>query len=231
MVIGTVLAGLAILALFTSSNQAGTAALLLVAAAFLLIGIQGTALVRFGSGSASIELDRRVAAAVQRADEVAEQDPRLALGILEGAAIIEPRVGPAAGAFRAISYESAVRRALERVKPDSTTVTVAPAPADLAVISPAGSVLVSIVYRQSRSIQQVDLAPLVASRQLEEAMGGLFVANQVITSSVVEYVATAARQGTFIEAVTWKDPEDDRDLGQVCGLPHFGEERAFAQIA
>ena len=73
----------------------------------------------------------------------------------------------------------------------------------------------SIVYRQSRSIQQVDLAPLVASRQLEEAMGGLFVANQVITSSVVEYVATAARQGTFIEAVTWKDPEDDRDLGQA----------------
>src|SRR2546423_8221089 len=43
MLIGTVLAGLAIWALFTSSNQAGTAALLLVAAAFLLIGVQGTA--------------------------------------------------------------------------------------------------------------------------------------------------------------------------------------------
>src|SRR5437762_4589508 len=122
MVIGTVLAGLAILALFTSSNQAGTAALLLVAAAFLLIGIQGTALVRFGSGSASIELDRRVAAAVQRADEVAEQDPRLALGILERAAIIEPRVGPAAAAVRHISYESAVRRAVVRVTPHSTAV-------------------------------------------------------------------------------------------------------------
>lgn len=92
-----------------------------VAAAFLLIGVQETALVRFGSGSASVELDRRVAAAVQRADEVAEQDPQLALGILEGAAIIEPRVGPAASAFRAMSYESAIRRALERVRPEGAT--------------------------------------------------------------------------------------------------------------
>jgi hypothetical protein len=215
MVIGTILAGLAIWALFTSSNQAGTAALLLVAAAFLLIGVQGTALVRFGSGSASVELDRRVATAVQRAGEVAEQDPRLALGILEGAAIIEPRVGPAAGAFRAMSYESAVRRALERVKPDAATVTVAPSPADLAVISPTGSVLVSIVYRQSRSIQQLDLAPLVASKQLEEAVGGLFVANQTMTPSVIGYIATAASQGTVIEAATWKDPEDDRGLGEA----------------
>lgn len=225
MVIGTILAGVAIWALFTSSNQAGTAALLLVAAAFLLIGVQGTALVRFGSGSASVELDRRVAAAVQRADEVAERDPRLAQGILDGAAIIEPRVGPAAGAFRTMSYESAVRRALERVKPDGATVTVAPSPADLSVISPAGSVLVSIVYRQSRSIQQTDLAPLVASRQLEETVGGLFAANQPMTSSVVEYIATAAMQGTLIEAVTWKDPEDDRHLGEALNRLLKGPQR------
>jgi hypothetical protein len=156
-----------------------------------------------------------VAAAVQRADEVADQDPQLAMGILEGAAIIEPRVGPAASAFRAMSYESAVRRALERVRPDGATVTTAPSPADLKVISPAGSVLVSIVYRQSRSIQQLDLAPLVGSRQLEEAAGGLVVANQAATPSVTQYIATAAGQGIVIEAVTWKDPEDDRDLGQA----------------
>ena len=69
-------------------------ALLSVAAAFLLIGVQGRALIRFGGGSASVELDLRVAAVVRRADEAAEQDPQLALDILEGAAIVEPRVGP-----------------------------------------------------------------------------------------------------------------------------------------
>jgi len=124
-----------------------------------------------------------------------------------------------------MSYESAVRRALERVKPDGATVTVAPSPADLSVISPAGSVLVSIVYRQSRSIQQTDLAPLVASRQLEETVGGLFAANQPMTSSVVEYIATAAMQGTLIEAVTWKDPEDDRHLGEALNRLLKGPQR------
>src|SRR5215467_13552202 len=123
IIIGAAFAGVAIFALFNSANQAGTAALLLVAAAFLLIGVQGTALVRFGSGSTSVELDRRAVAAVQRADEVAAQDPQLAMGILEGAAIIEPRIGPAASAFRVISYQNAVRQALERVRPEGATVT------------------------------------------------------------------------------------------------------------
>jgi len=171
IIIGTAFAGVAIFALFNSANQAGTAALLLVAAAFLLIGLQGTALVRFGSGSTSVELDRRAAAAVERADEVAEQDPQLALGILEGAAIIEPRIGPAASAFRAVSYENTVRQALERVRPERTTITAAELPVDLTVLAPSGKVLVSVVYRRSRSLQQLDLAPLVSTRQLEDAVG------------------------------------------------------------
>jgi hypothetical protein len=50
----------------------------------------------------------------RRADEAAEQDPQLALGILEGAPIVEPRVGPVAKAARMLGYQSAVRRALER---------------------------------------------------------------------------------------------------------------------
>jgi hypothetical protein len=98
---------------------------------------------------------------------------------------------------------------------ERATVATAPLPADLKVISPAGSVLVSIVYRQSRSIQQLDLVPLVGSRQLEEAVGGLVVANQAATPSVTQYIASAAGQGIVIEAVTWKDPEDDRDLRQA----------------
>ncbi|HEV2375911.1 MAG TPA: hypothetical protein VGS19_27560 [Streptosporangiaceae bacterium] len=206
---------MAIYALFNSANQAGTAALLLVAAAFLLIGVQGTALIRFGTGSTSVELDRRAAAAVQRADEVAEVDPQLAMGILEGAAIIEPRVGPAASAFRAISYENAVGQALGRVQPDGAAVTVAEPPVDLTVLSPSGKVLVSVVYRRSRSLQQIDLAPLVGSRQLENAVGGLVVTNQALSSSVAGYIADAAKRGITLEAVTWDGPEDDHDLGRA----------------
>jgi len=201
--------------LFKSANQAGTAALLLVAAAFLLIGVQGTALIRFGSGSTSVELDRRAAAAVQRADEVAEQDPQLAMGILEGAAIIEPRIGPAASAFRVISYQNAVRQALERVRPEGATVTAAEPPIDLVVLAPSGKVLVAVVFRRSRSLQQIDLAPLVGSRQLEDATGGLAVTNQALSSSVADYIAEAARRSVKIEAATWDGPENDHDLGQA----------------
>jgi len=215
IIIGAAFAGVAIFALFNSANQAGTAALLLVAAAFLLIGIQGTALIRFGSGTTSVELDRRAAAAVQRADEVAEQDPQLAMGILEGAAIIEPRVGPAASAFRVISYENAVRQALERVRPESAAVTAAEPPIDLAVLAPSGKVLVAVVYRRSRSLQQIDLAPLVGSRQLEDAVGGMAVTNQTLSSSVADYIAEAARGGVKIEATTWDGPENDHELGQA----------------
>jgi hypothetical protein len=216
IIIGATFAGVAIFALFKSANQAGTAALLLVAAAFLLIGVQGTALIRFGSGSTSVELDRRAAAAVQLADEVAEQNPELAMGILEGAAIIEPSVGPAASAFRAISYESAVRRALERTRPENASVTAAEPPVDLTVLAPLGKkVLVSVVYRRSRSLQQIDLAPLVSSRQLEDAVGGLAVTNQTLSSSVANYIADAAKKGVKIEAITWDGPEHDRDLRQA----------------
>jgi hypothetical protein len=213
--IGVVFAVPAVIALFVSSNQAGTAALLLVAAAFLLLGVQGTALVRLGGGSASVELDRRVSAAVQRANEVAEANPEQALGILEGAAIIEPRVGPAAGAFRALTYESGVRRALEQAVPAGGSVSTALPPADFVVEAGSGKVLVAAVFRQSRDLQMIDLAPIVGSRQLEDAAGGLVIANQPSTSSVADYVATARDQGVTIEVVRWNGPQDDAAVTQA----------------
>jgi hypothetical protein len=215
--VGTVFSALAIVALFKTENEVGTAAMLLVSAAFLLIGIQGTALTRFAGGSATVELERRrrTEMAVQRAEELAETEPEVARGILEGAALIEPRVGPAAGAFHAMSYENAVRRALERARPDHATVGGADPPADLVLRAGTGSVLVSVIYRRSRSLQMTDLAPLVATRKLEEAAGGLVVTNQSTTSSVAEYISTARKHGLKIEVVTWTGPEDDGALAQA----------------
>src|SRR5207247_457904 len=104
---------------------------------------------------------------------------------------------------------------LERVRPDGATVTAAYPPADFVVQAPTGSALVSVVYRRSRSLQMIDLAPLVGTRQLEDSAGGLVVTNQTSTSSVADYVAAATNQGVKIEVVTWNGPEDDRDLAQA----------------
>ena len=86
---------------------------------------------------------------------------------------------------------------------------------DFAVFAPSGRVLVSVVYRHSRSLQQLDLAPLVSSRQLEDAVGGLTVTNQISSSSVAGYIAEAAEKDIKIEAVTWDGPENDHDLGEA----------------
>lgn len=215
LLIGVVFGGLAILALFDTANQAGTAALVVVAAAFLLIGIQGTALIRLGGGSASVELERKQAAVAQRVSEVAERDPQLALGIIEGATIAEPRIGPGAGAFLAKTYKDNVRRAVERVKPENMAVSTAAAPIDYMVASPSAAILVSVVYRRSSIVQQTDLAPLVSGRQLEGAGGGLVIANRPSDASVTDYVAAAARQGIAIDFVTWNGTDDDRLLSEA----------------
>jgi hypothetical protein len=86
---------------------------------------------------------------------------------------------------------------------------------DFAVVAPAGTVLVSTVFRQSRAVQTIDLAPLVASRLLEEAAGGLAVVNHPSSSSVADYVATAAGHGVRIEVVTWDGQQHDRDLTEA----------------
>jgi hypothetical protein len=214
LVVGLVSATVAGFALFLTSNQAGTAAFTIVAAAFLLIGVQGTALVRMSSGSGVVELERRqrVADAVNRAQELAKTEPEVARGIMEGLALVEPSVGPAAGAFQALSYEQAVRRALQRTRAGTAHISEAAQPADFRLEEPGGTVVVSVSYRRSQNLQINDLAPLVGSKDLEDAVGGLVVTNRPLTASVGEYVARASNHGLTIEVVTWNGVEDDPAL-------------------
>jgi hypothetical protein len=58
-VIGVACVGGGLYATFRSGNQGGTLALLLVGAAFLLMGLQGTPLVSIGSGDNRLRLERR----------------------------------------------------------------------------------------------------------------------------------------------------------------------------
>lgn len=92
--VGIASGGAGAYAVFASSNQAGTAVLLVASVVFLLIGIQGTPLIHFASGSNSVELERRrrVQRALKRADE--EDNLDKAAGIVEGAAIAEPHLVP-----------------------------------------------------------------------------------------------------------------------------------------
>jgi hypothetical protein len=56
----------------------------------LLIGIQGTPLIRFSTGSNTVELERRRRTLEQKVKEVAREDPDRAAAIIEGAELALP---------------------------------------------------------------------------------------------------------------------------------------------
>jgi hypothetical protein len=87
---------------FVSDNQAGTAGLFVIAFAFLVIGIQGTPLIKFSSGDQSLELARRQLA--QKLTDKADSTPSAdaANAYADAAAIVEgsrqaPMFGDARG--------------------------------------------------------------------------------------------------------------------------------------
>lgn len=115
--IGLAASGAGTTAVFISDNQAGTAALFVVAVAFLLICVQGTPLRRFASGDHSAEFERRHQARtkVEEAIEAKKDgDQESAETLVEDAIRIDPSV-ESNPVVQAIRYERRVAEALDRV--------------------------------------------------------------------------------------------------------------------
>jgi hypothetical protein len=92
-VLGLTLGDFGVWAVFKTSNQAGSAILLIISAAFLLIGIQGTPLIKIGGSTANLELERRRRRWEQTIKEAkSEPNPEVAQGMIEAAAIMEPEL-------------------------------------------------------------------------------------------------------------------------------------------
>src|SRR5580698_6721018 len=96
LAIGVACGGAGGYAVFEKSNQAGTTMLLILAAIFLLIGVQGTPLIKFGSNSGSVELERRrrrkIEEAIEQANE--ENNKQKAEGIVEAVKLVAPDLVP-----------------------------------------------------------------------------------------------------------------------------------------
>jgi hypothetical protein len=120
VIVGVAASGTGTTAVFVTDNQAGTAALFVVAVAFLLIGIQGTPLTRFASGDNSADFARRQNAqkakdVLKDAKKAEEQgDSATADNLFEVATILDPAVEnlPEVQAFR---YEQRVGEAITRL--------------------------------------------------------------------------------------------------------------------
>jgi hypothetical protein len=196
-------------AVFVSTNQAGTAALLILSAIFSLIGIQGTPLIRFTSGSNSFELDRRKRGELDRAVEEAKEENNLdrAAGIVQGAAIAQPRlVGPR---DLTLIYVQKVKTAIMELGYQVTESSGFDFNGfDLTVLDgQAHTVYVELKYYRGR-VPTATIYSLVA-KGAHTAVPVLLVANQPLTKSAE--LAVRESDG-YISAVVWNDERDNREL-------------------
>ncbi|MBF6242728.1 hypothetical protein IU471_03915 [Nocardia elegans] len=114
--LGIPIAVAGIVAVFVSENQAGTAALFVVAIALLLIAVQGTPIAQFGAGENSIQFAatrRRIARELIESG-AQETDPAAARAYVDAASVVEPGALNSTGA-RSISYKLEVIDAVSQI--------------------------------------------------------------------------------------------------------------------
>ena len=197
-------------AVFLSGNGAGTAILLVLAAALLLIGIQGTPLIRIGGEQASIELERR-RRAERLIKEAASGDPDTARDVIEAVLQLEPAARPRAeSTLAALTYEEDVLRELRRVLQLPSVPTSAgqyDRGIDAILVAPGGKKL-EVLIKYFRS-------PL-DSRRRRELMGLAATGKLVITNADVDEATATAVAAYDGSVVTWRDPGDTDRLKMVA---------------
>jgi hypothetical protein len=202
-------------AVFASSNQAGTAILLIPSAIFLLIEIQGTSLIRFSSGSNTVELERRRRTVERAVKEIAREEPERAAGILEGAQLAFPSLtgisSSAQLSLLAAQYELQVSDAIA-----SLGYTVSGAPSlrsdiDLLVEDNEGRSLgVNVKYRRinngrHRRWLQKDFL-------LSDRVNALLIVTNVTLNENAAAWAAQVSEDTPTKFITWRDEMDNQLL-------------------
>jgi hypothetical protein len=108
----TLMAGTA--ATFAKGNDVGTGALLVGGVALVIMGIQGTPLIKIGGDKAAFELERRRMVAKREVERAArEESLEVASQVIEAVAKVEPRVQAyARQATSGLAFEDAIREVL-----------------------------------------------------------------------------------------------------------------------
>jgi hypothetical protein len=194
-------------AIFITSNQAGTAALLIIAAAFMLIGLQGTPLSKLTSGSSTVVLAERkrisnklVAVATQR------DDPKEASTYLEAASLVDPRFtnSPLANSF---IYRQQVSDAMVRLgfKVDR----LGNGPAQYLVGLPDNPIFVHAKYQMHGSLEVGDISETVNRAAQPGTMALLIVTNAPLSRPVQDFNSSWGDRHPRAEAITWTGRGND----------------------
>lgn len=218
IIVGIIAGGAGGYAVFVSANQAGTSVLLILSATFLLIGVQGTSLIRFSTGSNTVELERkrRVVEVEKAAEEaVQEDDIDRAAGIVEGAALADPELSLSPRA-RSMLYEKRLDLALSEMgylvlHPDIDTGI------DLVARKPPGgeesgteTFEIKFKYLSSGRPISLDSAESAVRGRADRIIPLLVVVNTGYTKRVAETIKNAPGAGARI--VAWRDVRDNEAL-------------------
>jgi hypothetical protein len=214
--VGIATGGSGAYAVFASSNQAGTAILLILSAIFLLIGIQGTSLIRFSTGSNTFELERRKRGVEKAVAAAAKEDPGRAAGIIEGAEIALPSLG-SFSASEAIVYEERVAAALNELGYYVSSLARPDISPDFLVMERGATgrvVFVEVKYRTRGRLEPRVVAEIV-SRAYSQDASLLIVTNVDFSDQAAEVAAKGVVRELPGRLVRWRDDSDTNALQQA----------------
>lgn len=197
---------------FTDTNQAGSAALVVVGAALVLVGVQGTRLVKLGGSSASAEFERRMAEQKVIEAITSEPDPDVAKGIAEGVVLVDPALAPAAS--MALGYETMALAALRSldVVTDIEQQGRGDARSDIVAQTTGGPILIELKLGTG-SLSADSLRQLAAHVQSSRAAaGGLLLTNMPLTDDAKALNEHLSAASPPVEALTWTGPWDNDRL-------------------
>jgi len=208
IIVGVIAGGAGGYAAFERSNQLAAAVLLVIAAVFLVIGIQGTRLMRFTGGSNIVELEQKkriIADAIEKAQD--EGNIEKASGIAEGAAIAVPALGLAKnlGLQYELKVTSVIASMRYLVTPTSRDIGF-----DLIIGDGSDRVIYAELKRYSRPVprQPVDSITLRASAV---PVPVLLITYTELSSAAREAVSASRN----LEVVQWSDENDNDRLAET----------------
>jgi hypothetical protein len=217
IIVGVIASGAGGYVAFERSNQLSSAVLLVIGAVFLIVGIQGTRLMRFTSGSNIVELEQKkriIADAIEKAQD--EGNIEKASGIVEGAAIAAPALGLAKNV--GLQYEFQVAKAIVDigylVTPSSLDKGF-----DLIVRDGSARIIYAELKRLSKPVPR-QLVEALIYRTSTRVVPVVLITYTELSRAAQEAVSTSGN----LEVVQWRDENDDDRLAETL-------RRMFASIS
>ncbi|MFI5826926.1 hypothetical protein ACIA6C_06655 [Streptomyces sp. NPDC051578] len=214
---GVCLAGAGIAAVFMTSNQAGSVALLLVGAVLLIMAINGSPLTRARYQDYELLMAHRRRSLAATIGQEEPQDARQALEVLNA---IDPRSSddPVVAQVSAAVYEREVAERLVRTYPNAVLVG---GPQDLGIdiLVPTPSARVGVQVKAGRTVltnyqlRHVLEAAVDGNRSRRDPIDGLLlVTNRPLPQQLHRRLREVETLGLPIGVVRWVDAQDDEVL-------------------